>query len=122
MITISHKLTTNNFQAVGSSQNLTVIVSERTEGQYYCHSMTEGYDLLTSQPASILLRRTPTITSPDLQPGVAGEISQVKCSAVSAPAPTGVIWTFLGRTIHTGGIIIIIMHSLFEFEYINQNL
>ena len=31
-----------------------------------------------------------------------GEIVHVVCEATSAPAPTGVIWTYLGRTIHTG--------------------
>ena len=89
-------------QAVGSSQNLTLIVSERTEGQYYCHSITEGYSLLTSQPADILLRRRPRITSQDIQQGQPGEMVKVFCSAVSAPEPTGVSWTFLGRSIQTG--------------------
>ena len=56
-------------QAVGSSQNLTLIVSERTEGEYFCHSITAGHDLVTSPPASILLRRRPAIVSPKLQVG-----------------------------------------------------
>ena len=99
-------------QAVGSSQNLTLIVSERTEGQYYCHSITEGYDLLTSQPASILLRRQPSITSPKIQTGVEGDITRVKCQAVSAPTPSGVIWTYLGRTIHSGGLCVVLLHYL----------
>ena len=79
--------------------------------------------MLTSGPASILLRRRPTITSPATQTGqprlslaaqtparsligqysgVLGEIVHVVCEATSAPAPTGVIWTYMGRTIHTG--------------------
>ena len=89
-------------QAVGSSQNLTLIVSERTEGQYYCHSITEGYDLLTSPAASILLRRRPRMTSPETQLGQPGGLVRVLCSAVSAPQPAGVSWTFLGRTIQPG--------------------
>lgn len=32
-------------QAIGSSQNLTVVVSKRTEGEYYCHGISEGFDL-----------------------------------------------------------------------------
>ena len=67
-----------------------------------CHSDTEGYAMLTSGPASILLRRRPSITSPATQSGVMGEIVHVVCEATSAPAPTGVIWTYMGRTIHTG--------------------
>ena len=89
-------------QAVGSSQNLTLIISERTEGEYFCHSITEGHDLLTSQPASILLRRRPRLTSPDTQLGQPGDLLRVVCSAVSAPPPTGVSWTYLGRTIQPG--------------------
>ena len=34
--------------------------------------------------------------------GVVGELVQVECEAVSAPPPSGVIWTFMGRTIDTG--------------------
>ena len=89
-------------QAVGSSQNLTLIVSERTEGEYYCHSITEGYDLLTSPAASILLRRRPRLTSPETQMGQPGELVRLVCSAVSAPHPEGVSWTYLGRTIQPG--------------------
>ena len=89
-------------QAVGSSQNLTLIVSERTEGEYYCHSITEGSDLLTSPAASILLRRSPRLTSPETQVGQPGELVRVVCSAVSAPQPSGVSWTYLGRTIQPG--------------------
>ena len=54
-------------QAVGSSQNLTVAVSQRTEGEYYCHSISDGHPLLTSRAAAILLRRPPAITSPPVQ-------------------------------------------------------
>ena len=36
------------------------------------------------------------------QMGVVGELVQVECEAVSAPPPSGVIWTFMGRTIDTG--------------------
>ena len=94
-------------QAVGSSQNLTLIVSERTEGEYYCHSITEGYDLLTSPAASILLRRRPRLTSPETQVGQPGELVRVVCSAISAPQPTGVSWTYLGRTIQPGTDLIL---------------
>ena len=77
-------------------------MSERTEGQYYCHSITEGYDLLTSPPASILLRRSPRLTSPETQVGQPGELVRLVCSAISAPQPSGVSWTYLGRTIQPG--------------------
>jgi len=89
-------------QAVGSSQNLTVIVSQRTEGQYYCHSITDGFDLVTTQPASILLRGRPSITSPSAQQGVVAESVQLRCAAISAPEATGVIWTYMGRTVTSG--------------------
>ena len=78
-----------HFQAVGSSQNLTVIVSRRSEGQvtfsclsgrkfcssitkscslqYLCHSMTDGFPLLSSKPASILLQGPPVIQSPQVR-------------------------------------------------------
>ena len=42
------------------------------------------------------------MTGPEVQSGVPGDIVQVICEAESAPTPTGVIWTFLGRTILTG--------------------
>ena len=42
------------------------------------------------------------MVGPEVQAGVPGDIIQVVCEAESAPTPTGVIWTFLGRTIITG--------------------
>ena len=105
---------------MGSSQNLTLIVSERTEGQYYCHSITEGYDLLTSQPANILLRRQPSITSPKIQTGVEGDITRVKCQAVSAPTPSGVIWTYLGRTIHSG--VCVVFKEYFNLRVLDDSI
>ena len=42
------------------------------------------------------------MVGPEVQSGVPGDIVQVLCEAESAPTPTGVIWTFLGRTILTG--------------------
>lgn len=104
-------------QAVGSSQNLTVIVSQRTEGQYYCHSITEGFDLVTTQPASILLRGRPSITSPPTQLGVATEPVQLRCSAISAPEATGVIWTYMGRTVTSGNPKYEIMSNKVGYQF-----
>ena len=48
------------------------------------------------------MNQRPRITGPSTQTGVPGDIIDVVCEAESAPTPTGVIWTFLGRTILTG--------------------
>ena len=42
------------------------------------------------------------MTSPETQVGQPGELVRVVCSAVSAPQPSGVSWTYLGRTLQPG--------------------
>ena len=66
--------------------------------------MTQGYELVTTGAARIMMNQRPRITGPSTQTGVPGDIIDVVCEAESAPTPTGVIWTFLGRTILTGRI------------------
>jgi len=105
----------NSRQVVGSSQNLTVTsLSERNEGEYWCHAITDGFDLVTAHPAKILLMRPPAIISSPVQYGKEGENIDLKCEAESVPKATGVIWTFLGQPIDQSG------HNHYEILHDNS--
>lgn len=104
----------NSRQVVGSSQNLTVTsLSERNEGEYWCHAITDGFDLVTALPAKIMLMRPPVITSSQIQYGKEGENIDLKCEAESVPRAIGMVWTFLGQPIDPIGSL--------HYEILNDN-
>ncbi|XP_037026673.1 irregular chiasm C-roughest protein isoform X1 [Bradysia coprophila] len=85
---------------VGTSSNLTVVVTHETAGAYKCKASVMGFAEISAE-ASIYLKGPPTITSPRQQFGIIGDNARIECVAFSVPKARHVSWTFNGREINT---------------------
>lgn len=85
---------------VGTSPNLTVMVTQETAGKYLCKASVMGFPEIVSM-AFMHLKGPPTITSPRRQYGIIGDTTRIECVAFSVPKARHVSWTFNGREINT---------------------
>lgn len=85
---------------MGTSSNLTVVVSHETAGAYKCKASVMGFPEISAE-ASIYLKGPPSITSPRQQFGIIGDNARIECVAFSVPKARHVSWTFNGREINT---------------------
>lgn len=85
---------------MGTSSNLTVVVSHETAGVYKCKASVMGFPEISAE-ASIYLKGPPSITSPRQQFGIIGDNARIECVAFSVPKARHVSWTFNGREINT---------------------
>lgn len=85
---------------VGTSSNLTIIVTPENAGKYYCKASVMGFPEILSM-ATIHLKGPPTITSARRQYGIIGDTTRIECIAFSIPKARHVSWTFNGREINT---------------------
>ena len=76
---------------------MTLRVSPRTVGVYFCHASVPGFPTVKSRAAHLLLKAPPRITSPTEQTGQLETDVQINCVAMSVPKPINVLWKFHGN-------------------------
>ncbi len=84
------------------SQNLTLTLTARTSGVYFCHATVPGFDRVVSRPAEVLTNARPRISSPSAQTGALGGDIHLDCAAVSVPEPHDMHWRYHGKEIDEG--------------------
>lgn len=85
---------------VGTSSNLTVVVSNDHVGSYTCRASVLG--AFIEAEASIFLKGPPSITSTKKQFGTLGETVEIECVTFSIPKPQQRIsWSYNGREINS---------------------
>lgn len=90
----------SNPQVVGTSPNLTVMVTRETAGRYYCKASVMGFPEIGAE-ASVYLKGKPSISSHKRQFGIPGDNARIECIAFSVPKARHVSWTFNGKEINT---------------------
>ncbi|OXA59029.1 irregular chiasm C-roughest protein isoform X2 [Folsomia candida] len=84
--------------AVSTSPNHTVTVTEDTQGKYVCQAVVQGFPQI-SAIATVSLKGPPRIESHRVQYGTMGDTIRLECLARSIPKPDRITWTHLGREI-----------------------
>ncbi|XP_053620761.1 irregular chiasm C-roughest protein-like isoform X2 [Plodia interpunctella] len=85
---------------VGKSSNLTLTITDKTTGQYWCRASVDNYQDVEAA-AMVYMRSPPKIISNGTQYGVEGDSVRVECISFSIPKPDYIIWTFAGGEINT---------------------
>ncbi|XP_060808034.1 irregular chiasm C-roughest protein [Amyelois transitella] len=85
---------------VGKSSNLTVTITDKTAGQYWCRASIDNYQDIEAA-AVVYVRNAPKIISNGTQYGVEGDSVRVECISFSIPKPDYIIWTYAGGEINT---------------------
>jgi len=81
---------TNELAGVG--QNLTLTVSETTEGNYACKAIAEDHQPETSDTARLVMKRKPRIETETIKTGVRGKDVLLNCRVKNAFPGTEVVW------------------------------
>merc|ERR1711915_827301 len=77
----------------GYKQNLSLIASEETEKAYVCKVFSDGYEIISSFPAKLILIRKPVIFSEQFRKGNVGQDIILQCRVDSISNKTTIIWT-----------------------------
>eukprot|EP00092_Neocalanus_flemingeri_P023785 GFUD01025805.1.p1 GENE.GFUD01025805.1~~GFUD01025805.1.p1 ORF type:complete len:546 (+),score=129.94 GFUD01025805.1:193-1830(+) len=77
----------------GYKQNLTLIASERTEKTYVCKVFSDGYEIISSFPARLMLIRKPVIFTESTRKGNEGQDIILQCRVDSISNKTTILWT-----------------------------
>lgn len=85
--------------SIGKTETLTLVASSISQGQYRCQAMVEGFPMVSSPPASVLLVTKPLILSPEHQTGVLGSSSRLVCRVASAGRNNLITWENKGSVL-----------------------
>lgn len=77
----------------GYKQNLTLIASEKTERTYTCKVFSDGYEIISSFPARLILIRKPVIFTESFRKGDEGQDIILQCRVDSISNKTTILWT-----------------------------
>jgi hypothetical protein len=77
----------------GYKQNLTLIASEKTERTYVCKVFSDGYEIISSFPAKLVLIRKPVIFTESFRKGNEGQDIILRCRVDSISNKTTILWT-----------------------------
>jgi len=77
----------------GYKQNLTLIASEETERTYVCKVFSDGYQIISSFPAKLVLIRKPVIFTEAFRKGDEGQDIILQCKVDSISNQTTILWT-----------------------------
>jgi len=77
----------------GYKQNLTLIASEKTEKTYSCKVFSDGYEIISSFPARLMLIRKPVIFTESFRKGNEGQDVILQCRVDSISNKTTILWT-----------------------------
>jgi len=77
----------------GYKQNLTLIASEKTERTYVCKVFSDGYEIISSFPARLILIRKPLIFTESFRKGDEGQDIILQCRVDSISNKTTILWT-----------------------------
>merc|ERR1740128_1134802 len=77
----------------GYKQNLTLIASEKTEKTYSCKVFSDGYEIISSFPARLVLIRKPIIFTETFRKGNEGQDIILQCRVDSISNKTTILWT-----------------------------
>lgn len=77
----------------GYKQNLTLVASEETERTYVCKVFSDGYEIISSFPAKLLLIRKPVIFIETVRKGDEGQDIILPCRVDSISNKTTILWT-----------------------------
>lgn len=73
-------------------QNLSLVASERTEAVYKCQVFSDGYELVASLPASLILIRKPRLVTEKERYGTIGQDVILHCVTNSVSNRTRIVW------------------------------
>ena len=77
----------------GYKQNLSLIASDKTETTYVCKVFSDGFEIVSSFPATLTLIRKPVIFTESVRKAREGEDIILQCRVDSASNTTTVVWT-----------------------------
>merc|ERR1719189_2048609 len=73
-------------------QNLSLVASEKTEAVYRCQVFADGYELVASLPASLILIRKPRLETENERFGTIGQDVILQCTTKSVSNRTRIVW------------------------------
>jgi len=73
-------------------QNLSLVATEKTEAVYRCQVFSDGYELVASLPASLILIRKPRLDTEKERFGTIGQDVILKCTTTSVSNRTRIVW------------------------------
>jgi len=77
----------------GYKQNLSLIASDKTETTYVCKVFSDGYEIVSSFPATLTLLRKPVVFTEQFRRGSAGQDIILQCRVDSVSDHTTIVWT-----------------------------
>ncbi|XP_066905947.1 irregular chiasm C-roughest protein [Halyomorpha halys] len=86
-------------RVVGTSGNLSLVVTPETTGRYYCKASVIGFPEIGAE-ATVYMKGKPSIISHRTQYGVPGDNVRIECTAYAVPPPSKVVWSHHGEEIY----------------------
>lgn len=109
-------------EVVGVTQDLSLVTSVDTEGQYVCKTFIEGQAVLSSNTADLQLMKSPVVELEETRNAQIGEDVVLQCQVTSLSPNTTVTWTKAGAPLKPDSGEHRVLHDTRDSLNINSDL